>query len=83
MDDGVDIVCSVSYQLLEWKTAGVAVMISVREDPVITSALGFVQGLDISVVLTVQRGLTCCLVLEQLHLILGPQTQRQDGEEEG
>lgn len=59
------------YQLLDWKAVGIAVMISVSENPAISSALGPVQSLDFQVVLTVQRSLTCFLILEQLHLILG------------
>lgn len=82
LDDGVATVGCITYQLVEWKTVGVAVMISVCENPVISSALGPVQSLDFSVVLTVQRSLTCCLVLEQLHLILGIQRER-DGEDVG
>ena len=71
-----------TYQLVERKTAGVAVMVGVRENPVISSAFALAQGPDLCVVLTVQRGLTRRLVLEQLHLILRPQTER-NGEETG
>lgn len=55
---------------------GVAVVVSVRENPEVFPTLGSEQGLDFCVVLTVQRGLTYCFVLEQLHLILEPQTRR-------
>lgn len=72
----------ITYQLLEWKTVGVAIVISICENSVISSTLGLVQSFDFCVVLTVQRGLTCCLVLEQLHFILGPPTRRH-GEEMG
>lgn len=57
-----------------WKAAGVAVMIGVCENSAIASTLAPVEGFDFCVVLTVQRGLTCCFVLEQLHFILELQT---------
>lgn len=59
------------YQLLDWKAVGIAVMISVSENPAVSLALGPVQSLDFHMVLTVQRSLTCSLILEQLRLILG------------
>lgn len=50
---------STTYQLVEWKTVGVAVMISVCENPAVSLALRLVQGLDLCVVLPVQWSLTC------------------------
>lgn len=55
-----------THQLLQREAAGVAVVVGVGEDPVVAP----VQGLDLAVVLAVQRGLTSRLVLEQLHLVL-------------
>lgn len=83
-DDVVGIVgCSTIYQLVEWETVGVAVMISVCENPAVSPAFGPVQGRDFCVVLPVQRGLTCHFVLKQLHLILEPQTEIYGGDEVG
>lgn len=56
--------------MVEWLTVGVAVMVSVSEDPAVSPALGPAQCLDLAVILTVQRCLTCSLVLVQLHLKL-------------
>lgn len=60
--------------MVEWLTVGVAVMVSVSEDPAVSLALGSVQYLDLGVILTVQRCLTYSLVLVELHLILGAHT---------
>lgn len=61
---------SATYQLVIWETVSVAVVISVRENPAVSSALGFIQGCHFGVVLPVERGLTRRLILKQLHLIL-------------
>lgn len=66
---------------MERKTVSVAVMISVCENPVIISAPGPVQCLYFFVVLAIQRRLTYCLILEQLHLILKQYTRCYDNEE--
>lgn len=63
-----------TYQLVEWQTVGVTIVISVCENPAILSSPGPVQGFDVRVVLTFQRGLTCCFILEQFHFILEAQT---------
>lgn len=68
------------HQLVEWEAVGVAVMIGVRENPLIASTLGLVEGPDFCVVLAVQRSLTGCFILKQLHFILEPQTQEQENE---
>ena len=65
-----------TYQLVDWKTVGVAVMISVCENPLIPPAFSLVKGLDVCVILSVQRCLTCCLILKQLQLILEPHTDK-------
>lgn len=82
MDDGVDTAGCITHQLIERRTVSVAVVIRVCENPAISSTLAPVQSLDLCMVLTVQRSLTWCLILEQLHLILGPQTERH-GEKVG
>lgn len=52
------------HQLVKWKRVGITIVVSVCENPAITSALCLLQGFDIKVVLTFQRSLTCCLVLK-------------------
>lgn len=68
--DSLNPLTSSTYHLLDWKTVGVAVVIRVCEDPAITRPLGLKKGLDFCVVLAVQRCLTRCLILKQLHFIL-------------
>ena len=78
MDDVVGIISQIcTYQLVKGETVGVAVVISVSENPAVSSALGLVQGRNLGVILPIQRSLTCRLVLKQLHLILEhTQTER-------
>lgn len=59
--------------------AGVAVVVRVGKDPVVPSALSPGQGLDFIVILSLQRGLTYSLTLEQLNFILHTDKQPQRG----